>query len=174
MSITAVHTTFTGQSGAFWGSKVFPRALKPLQRIHPTEVTLHRDYTALNVRERNKGGIDLFDMAANSSCRSKDSQSALVLSKVKQLQQDPIIFSVLTLCRTFPELLHNVAPMLPHPCYLPVLYGQDFFFDDYMMRVCKVFFIMLEPQIIKEVLKENSSDAAAEYVKCVFIPPTKC
>lgn len=66
-------------------------------------------------------------MAANSSCRSKDSQSAFVLSKVKELKQDPFIFSVLTLCRTFPEGLHNVAPMLPHPCYLLVLYVQVFF-----------------------------------------------
>lgn len=34
VSITAVRAASAGQLGAFWGSKVFSRALKPLQRIH--------------------------------------------------------------------------------------------------------------------------------------------
>lgn len=56
-------------------------------------MTLHKDYTALNVGERN-GRIDVFDIAANSSCRSKGSQSAFVLSKVKELKWDQIVFFV--------------------------------------------------------------------------------
>lgn len=91
-------------------------------------MTLHRDYTALNVGERNKegvvggGGIDLFDMAANSSCRSKDSQSAFVLSKVKELKENQIRFSSLTLCSLIQDIFQSFGTNVATAVYWLVLY----------------------------------------------------
>lgn len=127
VSITATHGAFTGQSGTFWGSKVFPRALKPLQRIHPTEVTLHRDYTALNVRERNKGGSISLIWLQTARVDQKTPKVLLFYQRSKNWNRIRL-FLVFWL---FAGRFQRFCTML-HQCCTSVLftslYGQFFFF----------------------------------------------
>lgn len=94
-------------------------------------MTLHGDYTALNVRGRN-GRIDVFDMAANGWCRSKGSQSAFVLSKGQRTETGSDCFEFSDLLeplskRIFPKFPQNIAPILPHQCFSFDIYCQLFY-----------------------------------------------
>lgn len=134
VSITAMHAAFTGQSGAFWGSKVFPRALKPLQRIHPTEVTLHRDYTALNVRERNKGGSISLIWLQTARVDQKTPKVLLFYQRSKNWNRIRL-FLVFWL---FAGHFQRFCTMLHQCCHIPVIYlfYMDSFFFFLMIIWC--------------------------------------